>query len=225
MTTNPSKKTAEQPAVAAPAPEPTEAAAAPPVDFDDLLAHSSEAPAAVPAPAEETPAQKRIRELEAELAAPAPVFTISGKPEAELTEEERQIRDLEDKVAKRRAAEMEAAPEQFAPAATGETLLLHFLEDGITFSGRSWYRGQEVEFEIGGKAWEQQKDRNGNSWLDLVDDIDAQYDKWGKQMFARGPWRGKPWGDFDHITDPEERAQAEAGAKAEQRRNRAAPVV
>jgi hypothetical protein len=194
-----------------------------PADFDDLLRHSSEEVLAE-APAEETPAQKKIRELEEALAAPAPEYTIAGKPETELTEDEKKIRDLEDRLAKKRAAEMEAAPLQYAEPAKGETLLIHFLEDGMTFSGQVWYRGQEVEFEVGGKAWEQQKDRNGKSWLDMVDDIDAQFARYGKQMFARGPWRGKPWGDFSHISNPEERAEAEAAALAEARRNRAAPV-
>lgn len=31
-------------------------------------------------------------------------------------------------------------------------------------------------------------DRAGNSWLDLVDDQPAQIRRWGREMFARGPW-------------------------------------
>lgn len=30
------------------------------------------------------------------------------------------------------------------------------------------------------------RDRNGASWLDLVDDEQAQIDRWGKPMFGRG---------------------------------------
>ena len=218
MTTNPSKKTD-------PVEEPTVAPTEPALDMDALL--SSDPQIQPAAEVTETPAQKKIRELKETLAQPIPEpeFSIAGKPEAALTDEEREIRDLEDQLAKREAKILESSATKYAEPAKGETLLIHFLEDGMTFSGQSWYRGQEVEFEIGGTAWEQQKDRNGNTWLDLVDDIDAQWAKWGKQMFARGPWRGKSWIDFSHITDPAERAEAEAAAKAEARRNRAAPIL
>jgi hypothetical protein len=205
--------------------EPAVAPAEPALDMDALLGSDPQIQPA--AEVTETPAQKKIRELKEALAQPIPEpeFSISGKPEAELTEEEREIRDLEDQVAKREAKILESAGPKYADAPKGDSLLIHFLEDGFTFSGLLWFRGQEVEFEIGGKAYEQQKDRNGNSWLDLVDDIDGQYSKYGKQMFARGPWRGKAWGDFSHITDPEERAEAEKAAKIEQQRNRAAPIL
>lgn len=226
MTTKKPEVPAEPAAKAAPAPAVPDAAPAVPEDFDALLAHSSEAPVPAAAAIEETPAQKQIRELKEALAQPVPTpeFSIAGKPVEELTDEERELRDLQDQMAKRNALIAENAAPQYAEPAKGETILIHFLADGFTFSGYTWYRGQEVEFEIGGKAYEQQKDRNGKSWLDLIDDIDGQYDRWGQQMFARGPWRGKPWGDFDHITDPEERKEAEAAAKAEARRNRAAPI-
>lgn len=32
------------------------------------------------------------------------------------------------------------------------------------------------------------QDRNGNSWLDLIDDPAAQVSRYGKVRFARGPW-------------------------------------
>src|SRR4051794_8630808 len=35
---------------------------------------------------------------------------------------------------------------------------------------------------------EMSKDRFGHSWLDLLDDEQAQQRKWGKVMFRRGPW-------------------------------------
>jgi hypothetical protein len=35
---------------------------------------------------------------------------------------------------------------------------------------------------------ENSRDRHGFSFLDLVDDEEAQLAKWGKVMFRRGPW-------------------------------------
>jgi hypothetical protein len=69
------------------------------------------------------------------------------------------------------------------------------------------------------------KDRNGNSWLDLLGDEDAQIKRWGEVTFREGPWpddlpHHKP-GSFEYaearerarqaawtLIDPEERAWA-----------------
>ncbi len=51
-------------------------------------------------------------------------------------------------------------------------------------SGRAVQRGTQLE--ITNAIIEQAKDRNGNSWLDLVDDEAAQVERWGRAMFARG---------------------------------------
>lgn len=193
----------------------------PVLDMDDLLG----ADPAAEAPTE-TDAQRRIRELQAALDAPMPEPSDPVyKPAAELTDEERQIRDLEDRLAQRRAKEAEERGVTYADQEEGETLLIHFLTDGFTFGGQSWYRGQEVEFVIGSEAYEQTKDRNGKTWLDLVDDIDAQYKRWGTQVIARGPWRGRQWDDFSHLSDPDEVKAAQAAAEAERRRSRRAPVI
>ena len=169
----------------------------------------------------ETKEQRRIRELEAELAkpevrpeeegGPKVVKSRRTKPESELSPEEKRIRELEDQLAKRRAKEIEDQPETLEQSeAGGEGILIHFVEDGFTAQGRIWYRGQELEFDKEGRAYDQTKDRNGDSWLDLSED--EQIDRYGKVYFKPGPWRGK---DYD-----ESNAQ-----QAERRRNRAAPVV
>lgn len=205
-----------------------------PVDMDDLL---SSDPALVPVPeaeeeaevieetetvqeAEETPAQRRIRELEAALAEPDPVYE-----DPEETEEERRIKELEDLLAKKRAARLENAPTQYEAAGSGEKILIHFVEDGFTFGGRVWFRGQEVEFEVGSKAHLQQKDRSGASWLDLADDPMAQVARFGKHYFSSGPWKGRPWGDLTGLTNEQDIVNAQNAARAEARRNRAAPVI
>lgn len=205
-------------------------------NLDDLLEPDAPEESLVSAPEEatepavetETPAARRIRELRDELDREEFAPTQDGRPlsEAALTAEQREVRDLEDQLARKRARVLEnSEPEYARPSGTGETILIHFLVDGFNFGGKSWYRGQEVEFEVGSPAYEQTKDRNGNTWLDLRDDIDGQFDRWGKQFFAVGPWRGRRWNDTKAVSDPEEaRALADAAA-LEAKRNRAAPVL
>lgn len=178
----------------------------------------------------ETPEQRRIRELEAQLAQPVlkPTTDAAGRPlpDSQLDEEQRRIRELEDRLAQRHAQAVEASePQYIAPSQnTGEILHIHFLEDGLLVNGVTTYRGQEMKFEIGGLAYQQTKNRLGESFLDLVDDIGGQWARWGKQYIGRGPWRGEPWGAVSQITDPQARADAEAAARQEQRRAAAAPV-
>ena len=82
-----------------------------------------------------------------------------------------------------------------------------------------------MDFEINGLAHNQTKNRHGWSFLDLLDDIDGQFDRWGEQYIARGPWRGRAWGDTSTLNDPEAKAAAAAAARAEARRNHAAPIT
>jgi hypothetical protein len=178
----------------------------------------------------ETPEQRRIRELQAELAKPIlrPTSDAAGRPlpESELDAEQRQIRQLEDAVARRKAEALSQAEQSYVePSDDAEVIHIHFLQTGLLVNGATTYRGQEMKFEVGGLAHRQTMDRNGNSFLDLVDDIDGQWDRYGKQYFARGPWRGRKWDDVSTITDPQARLDAEAAARAEARRGFAAPVT
>lgn len=93
-----------------------------------------------------------------------------------------------------------------------ETILLHFVEDGFTAQGRVWMRGQELEFVVGSPAYEETKDRDGNTWLDMVGDDKAQYARFGRVMFRPGEWPGLGYED-------------EEAAKAEALRGRKPPVV
>lgn len=172
------------------------------------------AKAETPAAPTEDAAQRRIRELQAELDRPILAPTNDdGRPlpEHELTEEQKQIRDLEDKLARRKAEELVTAQERFERG-EADTITIHFLEDGFTAQGRVWYRGQELEFVKGGQAYEQTKDRNGKSWLDLADDEFAQAQAYGKVIFRRGFWPGQ------RLDENEISAE-------ERRRNRAAPIT
>lgn len=46
--------------------------------------------------------------------------------------------------------------------------------------------GDEIEVTNSIHAFSQ--DRNGSSWLDLLDDLEAQMARYGRVRFARGPW-------------------------------------
>lgn len=176
----------------------------------------------------ETPEEKRIRELEAELALPFPEDEEEEfVPTVQLTPEQQRIRDLEDRLARRNAeiAERQAASFQAVAADGRESIVFHVLSDGFTFNGVVVYRGQEFEVVIGSKAYEDTKDRHGNTWLDLIKDSAGQYRRWGKQIFAPGPWPFEQWGSTLGLTEPEEISAAEAAAVAERKRNRAAPVI
>lgn len=106
-------------------------------------------------------------------------------PEEELTPEQREIRNLQDQFARTRGKNLDALEEEEEFPEDG--ILIHILVDGFTANGKTFYRGQEVVF--GERAYEETKDRNGNSWLDLDDD--AQYDLWDDVKFRRGEWPGK----------------------------------
>jgi hypothetical protein len=46
------------------------------------------------------------------------------------------------------------------------TVLIHFVKDGVTAFGCVWYAGQEVEVDRDSDVFRTTLDRNGNSWLD-----------------------------------------------------------
>jgi len=173
------------------------------------------------------------------LAAAAPemvaVPPVRPVPESQLNPEQRRIRDLENQLALERGRkDPEPELEPVAPGTAG-VIRIHFVADGFTALGSVWYRGQELEFAPGSRAWADTCDRFGRSWLDLRDSPAAQEERFGEVKFRSGPWPGKTYRDastarFDGLTplkegqrlipDEAELAKAE---QAEQRRRRAAP--
>lgn len=149
---------------------------------------------------------------------------LSTPPEAEEDEEEEFNEDEEAallaKLEALRARKYKKA-ETEAPAEEKEYLTIHFLEDGHTALGQVWYRGQELTFEVGGEAYNSTFDRDGHSWLDLLDDPREQVLRFGGQKFARGPWPFLPWG-VSVDSDDQTMKDAEEAAKAEARRNKIA---
>lgn len=204
-------------------------------DLDDLLAPEQPEEqdfvleeAIAPVEAEETddvtPEEAaEMARLEALLSVPLPEpAEPKYVPYDQLTPAQKKIRDLKDAVARRDAEAAERAPVEYDVADSGG-IMIHVLEDGFTACGVVWYRGQEIRFTPGGEAYEQTKNRDGESWLDL--DEAEQWERWGKKMFGRGPWPGKKWGDTSGLSDKEEIAAATAAAAREARRKAAAPII
>lgn len=196
---------------------------APALDMDDLLSSDATSPTNIP---EADPIQAQIDALQAALAATQSAEYARGEA---LTPEQAALRDAQDQAVRRLSDLQETRGprlDEAQPENGQETILLHFLEDGFTAAGQIWYRGQEVEFVPGSEAHTQQFDRLGKSWLDLIDDPRAQVQRWGKHMFARGPWPYTDWSEASEVlTDPEEAAMAKAAADAEKRRGRRAPLI
>lgn len=152
-------------------------------------------------------------------------------PASELTPEQLEIRRLEDQLAKLRMARAETAePELVAPSpVAARKILIHFIEDGFTACGQVWVRGQELEFDVPGRAYESTKNRFGTSWLDLAGDDFAQVDKYGKIFFRLGPWPGKKLsegaGFYENNGGQPSDDDLKAAEAAEAARGRSVPVT
>lgn len=140
------------------------------------------------------------------------------------------IESLAEKVARLEAELAEARggvseTEEVGVADDDDVVTIHFLADGFIALGECWYRGQEVRLKKGGVAWKSQYDRNGKSWLDYLDNIEGQYERWGNHVIGRGPWPGKKWGSEipDLVAaaaqdDPRVLKQYQASVTAERKR-------
>jgi hypothetical protein len=118
--------------------------------------------------------------MNAQLPPPGPGDQARPKPTAELSAEERAERERQHAEAIAAAAAFETAPEQIVPS-TGEAVLIHFTEDGLTAFGRVWYRGQELAIGPDHPRWPE-----AVGWVTLTKA--QQYERWGKQYFDTGPW-------------------------------------
>lgn len=156
------------------------------------------------------------------------------KPYSQLSDAERAERDQQHAQALAVAQQFESQQLQYQPS-RGESILIHFVDDGFTFAGQVWYRGQEVEIGPDHPRWNEVL-----SWITL--DKYQQIERWGKQYFDHGPWPGrKSYADgatsFETLyagrdaqgnltgsyRGPGEQALAQAD-EAERRRQRAVPL-
>lgn len=161
---------------------------------------------------QKSPEQLEIERLRAELDAEknkqaTNPTTDSGKPlpDNALTPEQKEIRALQDQLAKTRTKSFLSSGDDFDE--DGGERVIHFVADGFTGQGRVWYTGQTVSF--GTASYEQTKDKFGVSWVDM--DERAQFKRYGKVYFRPGAWEGATYGDEVAAEDA--------------RRGTAAPVI
>lgn len=89
-----------------------------------------------------------------------------------------------------------------------DTKVINFVKDGIILDRRQWFTGMELEYTPDSDVVKATKDRKGNSWLDIVDDEEAQLSRYGDVYMRPGPYRGKK---FASMTAMEILALREAG--------------
>jgi hypothetical protein len=147
----------------------------------------------------------------------------------EQTPEQQEIAYLKDQLARLGGKkDVEPQPEELQRPGDDGNILIHFLEDGLTLLGKVWYRGEELEFEVGSQAYKDTFNRRGETWLDLRNDEFGQVDRWGKIMFRNGRWPGKTYADGtfealrlekgDGSVKPPTATELAAAEKARQRR-------
>lgn len=116
---------------------------------------------------------------------PSGAVTVEApRPESELSEAEIAERARRHAEAVRLGKENKVAA--YAPGkapAQVQTTIVHFLVDGITAFGNTWFRGQEIEVWPGHPRWDE-----AQQWITL--DVAGQYTRYGRQIFGLGPWPG-----------------------------------
>jgi hypothetical protein len=163
-----------------------------------------------------------------------PTFSVidTSPPDYELTPEQQEIKRLRDQLARETGRkDVGVQVQELAKPGDGKNILIHILEDGTTMLGKVWYRGDELEFEPGSRAYKDTFNRYGQSWLDLRLDEFKQAERWGKILFRNGPWPGKSYADGTFETLRSESgegmiptpSQAEIDAAEKLRKKRAAP--
>ncbi len=183
--------------------------------FSDLIEPAPESDV----PVGEDPEDAYIRQLEETLAKPLPEPAedeVEAAPvSVEKTAKQLRIEELEDQLARRKAVELERAPVEYSkPTGKGAKILIHVTADGFTALGTTWYRGQEIEFEVPSQDYDRTKDINGVSWVDAAGDLQEQYKRWGQQYLGVGPFIPMPGEKFEDDI-----------ATEDSRRGRAVPVI
>jgi hypothetical protein len=151
-------------------------------------------------------------------------------PTSQLSPEDRAERDRQHLEAVGLAARFEQAPDTFQPYTPkpGESVVIHFVADGLTAFGKVWYRGEELEIGPDHPRWDECR-----GWI-LMDKW-AQMERYGEQKFDQGPWpgqRGFAGVQFEQLNTMDKKGKfagptPEELARAEQdrlRRGRAVPA-
>jgi hypothetical protein len=79
---------------------------------------------------------------------------------------------------------------RYQPPTSADTVLIHFIEDGLTYAGKVWMRGEELELD---KDPNNPRWREAQVWINM--DRWQQIEAYGAVKFAPGPWPGKRYSD------------------------------
>lgn len=107
------------------------------------------------------------------------------KPEELLSPAERAERERKHAEAVRLGSQL---PEPAYERPQGQTETIHMLEDGLTFAGVVWMRGQEITLVVGSERWEQ-----AQVWWKMPEF--EQVERYGHVKFRTGPWPGRRYED------------------------------
>lgn len=78
-------------------------------------------------------------------------------------------------------AEIADSPAKDNAKESEPVIRVEVVHGGAMVAGRPREKGAKIELR--GRQISDTKDRNGNSWLDIIDDSDAQVEKYGKVLF------------------------------------------
>lgn len=123
-------------------------------------------------------------------------------PDSQLTPQQLLAREAQNREALQMGKELDNIPLEYENVSEG--ILIHVLEDGLTTNGQVFYVGQEILF--GPRAFEETKNRYGQSWLDMSEE--DQLDRWGSVKFRKGPWPGKKTYDDAALSNKSIRVEA-----------------
>lgn len=105
---------------------------------------------------------------------------------SQLSPDERIARDRQHTEALANIARAEAAIQPLAaqPDPSPRKIRIHFVDDGLTWAGQVWQRGQEIEIGPEHPRWE-----SALTWITLTKE--QQVARYGRVMFDTGPWPGR----------------------------------
>lgn len=91
---------------------------------------------------------------------------------------------------------------EIAPEAPAVPKDIYILAEAQIFNGHVYRRGQKITFTVGDKFYNSQFDREGKNWLDIVDDLEAQYAYFGRVIVEPDRWSGIPLGSTEGVQHP-----------------------
>jgi hypothetical protein len=196
-----SKNTASEYAKETTEVETTETVETPETDtsvVDDLLIGSVEVPE--PQPVKKRGRPKGSTKKAAEAKSPEPVVET---PEIEVSVETAEVSEPSTPVSEATVAtNVITINEDTNLTSEYKPKDIYILAEAQILNGHVYRRGQKITFVKGDKFYNSQLDRNGFNWLDIVDDLDAQYAKFGRVLVQPDSWDGIPIGSTENIDHP-----------------------